>query len=116
VTHHSISRRQGGGDGPPTGGYSSPQQLVSVRKMIPDGDRRDSPQSGRSIHQDPPVAPRYDNVVGKLVLYDYICDYLRMHGPLRLRTGPPDNILQTAMTAQFPFYLGQIAVRQICVI
>jgi hypothetical protein len=111
VTDHSISSRKGGDGWLPTGDYSRPKQFVSVRKMVPDGDRRDSSQSGRSIHQDQPVAPRYDNVVGKLVLYDYICDYLRMDDAFRLRKRPLHNIPEAAMGAQFLFYLGQIADR-----
>lgn len=44
------------------------QHLVRFRFVIPDGDRRYFPLSGRAVNQPHPVAPRQHHVVRELVL------------------------------------------------
>ena len=73
------------------------QELIGGRPMVPDGDRRHRPQSGRVVDDVNPVLPRDDHIVRELVLHDDI-------------DGQPkaDDILERAMGADDRGQLGDL--------
>ena len=67
----------------PAGGEPIGEEFIVCRIAIPHGDRQDSSQSGRGVHDESPVAPPNDDVVAILVLDD---DPRELTGDCRVRT------------------------------
>lgn len=79
-----------GGRGLPTAGDARLEELVGVRYVTPDGDRRQASESGGIEDEDEPIVPADDDVMRIFVLDDDRFDIATR----ALREAPTDEIFE----------------------
>lgn len=92
VTDDFVAVPQLAWRGLPSGGDPRLQQFIRARTVIPDGDRRDLTESGRSEDQNESFAEGCNHIVRVFILRDR----LRQQQGRRLRPPPHDRLLQRA--------------------
>jgi len=84
--------------------------------MVPDGDRRDSAKSGRTVDQNKPIAPGNKNVVREFILNDDFSYNLLRHHAWRLTHSPTEHIRKGSVVGQLRFYFRHLGGVYTCMI